>query len=192
MNNFNLEKFKNAILFFAESTDNLGITKLNKLLYYSDFKHYSLYGRSITGDDYVRMKRGPVPSTCYSTFNANFKDEEDDCLKDVIDVKKKILNSLFSGDKILQKKIIPKKDINFSVFSESELEIMADVAKEWKKSTATEISEKSHEEDPWKNTAEHKMIDYKFSLDGNKEEISKEYADFREKEEETLQKILSR
>lgn len=36
--------------------------KLCKTLYFADQKHLSLYGRSITGDAYIKMPYGPVPS----------------------------------------------------------------------------------------------------------------------------------
>jgi len=39
--------------------------KLLKILYFADKKHLAKYGRSITGDFYVAMKDGPVPSRTY-------------------------------------------------------------------------------------------------------------------------------
>lgn len=36
--------------------------KLCKILYFADQKHLSEYGRSITGDTYIAMQYGPVPS----------------------------------------------------------------------------------------------------------------------------------
>lgn len=36
--------------------------KLCKILYFADQRHLSLYGRSITGDTYIAMQYGPVPS----------------------------------------------------------------------------------------------------------------------------------
>lgn len=36
--------------------------KLSKILYFADQQHLSLYGRSITGDCYIAMQYGPVPS----------------------------------------------------------------------------------------------------------------------------------
>lgn len=36
--------------------------KLCKILYFADQKHLSQYGRSITGDIYIAMQFGPVPS----------------------------------------------------------------------------------------------------------------------------------
>ncbi len=36
--------------------------KLCKILYFADQRHLSKYGRSITGDTYIAMQFGPVPS----------------------------------------------------------------------------------------------------------------------------------
>ena len=38
------------------------VHKLCKILYFADQRHLSLYGRSITGDTYIAMQYGPVPS----------------------------------------------------------------------------------------------------------------------------------
>lgn len=41
--------------------DELGATKLNKILWYSDIAYYERTGSSITGDEYVKRQFGPVP-----------------------------------------------------------------------------------------------------------------------------------
>ena len=60
---FKYDKAVNAILFSLSKLG--GITdmhKLCKILYFADQKHLSKYGRSITGDTYIAMQFGPVPS----------------------------------------------------------------------------------------------------------------------------------
>ena len=59
----NQAKYRNAILFFASRIQNgtLGKLKLMKLLYYFDFDFFEEYGRSVTGDEYLRFENGPVP-----------------------------------------------------------------------------------------------------------------------------------
>ncbi len=46
------------------------IHKCHKILYFADNEHLSKYGRSITGDAYVRMDFGPVPTCIYDLFKA--------------------------------------------------------------------------------------------------------------------------
>ena len=59
----NEKKYKNAVLFFAKKIQNgtLGKLKLMKLLYFLDFDFFEKYGRSVTGDEYLRFEYGPVP-----------------------------------------------------------------------------------------------------------------------------------
>lgn len=38
-----------------------GVTKLNKVLWFSDARAFEAFGRPITGETYIRHKHGPVP-----------------------------------------------------------------------------------------------------------------------------------
>lgn len=182
---YDLQKFINAVLFFAyREVKHFGITKLNKLLYYSDFEHYRLYGRPILGDHYIRMEHGPVPETSYAIFNANFLDGQDTSLKDVFEVRS---THYFSFN---EKTIVPKGKLDLSVFSQSELEVMGRVADQWKDASAREIRDKSHLEKTWQETAELGVIDYKFALE-QPGSISREYAEYREQEDKALESLLA-
>lgn len=53
----------NAVLYaLNELGGRTDMHKLCKVLYFADQTHLSRYGRSITGDTYIAMKYGPVPS----------------------------------------------------------------------------------------------------------------------------------
>jgi hypothetical protein len=41
--------------------DDLGATKLNKILWFADVEYYERHGESITGDQYIKRQFGPVP-----------------------------------------------------------------------------------------------------------------------------------
>lgn len=60
---FHIDTAINALLY---SLSRLGgktdMHKLCKILYFADQRHLSQYGRSITGDTYIAMQYGPVPS----------------------------------------------------------------------------------------------------------------------------------
>lgn len=61
-----LFNFDKAICSLLYSLQQLGgktdMHKLCKILYFADQRHLSTYGRSITGDQYIAMQYGPVPS----------------------------------------------------------------------------------------------------------------------------------
>ena len=58
---FSLEKMAAMISYIAGHTKDLYRTKLNKLLFYSDFVNFYLNGSSISGSRYVHLPYGPVP-----------------------------------------------------------------------------------------------------------------------------------
>ena len=59
---FNREKFKNLVLYVCTKCDpkELGSTKLNKVLWYSDMFSYVYLSKPITGEVYVKRQFGPV------------------------------------------------------------------------------------------------------------------------------------
>jgi len=60
---FNYDKAVNSLLYALQQLGGKSdMHKLCKILYFADQRHLSLYGRSITGDTYIAMQFGPVPS----------------------------------------------------------------------------------------------------------------------------------
>jgi len=58
----NDRKFRELILYISqrcEQDPNFGKTKLNKILFYSDFLAYAQTGEPITGQEYMRIQHGP-------------------------------------------------------------------------------------------------------------------------------------
>lgn len=60
----------NAILYVAKALERSDIHKICKILYFADQMSFSKYGRSITGDTYIAMNYGPVPSYIEDIFKA--------------------------------------------------------------------------------------------------------------------------
>ena len=60
---FKYDKAVNSILYILQKLDGkTDMHKICKILYFADQRHLSTYGRSITGDSYIAMQFGPVPS----------------------------------------------------------------------------------------------------------------------------------
>lgn len=77
----------NSILFaLSRLGGKTDMHKLCKILYFADQKHLSIYGRSITGDTYIAMQYGPVPSNVDDILKAvrgdSFFSDHIDDLKD--------------------------------------------------------------------------------------------------------------
>ncbi len=191
MARYDLEKFINLTLFFAKKVKKLGITKLNKLLYYSDFEHYRLYGRPIIGDVYMRMENGPVPKMSYSIFKKfkeNIDSPKSNALNNAVFLRPEVISSFDDKKRDI---IVAKHKPDLSFFSKSELEIMKNIAFIWKDATAKMASEQSHLEKPWKETKKLEDIDYKLALKQSGS-VSRKYVEYREKEDLELEGLLSK
>lgn len=67
---FNENKTVNAVLFILERIERKDFHKIFKILYFADRNHFADFGRPITGDSYIKMEDGPVPSNLYDIFKA--------------------------------------------------------------------------------------------------------------------------
>src|ERR1017187_2521609 len=59
------DKAVEAALYVAARIPNPTLHSISKVLFHADKSHISRYGRPISGDRYVAMKHGPVPSATY-------------------------------------------------------------------------------------------------------------------------------
>ncbi|MDP3882603.1 MAG: Panacea domain-containing protein [Candidatus Staskawiczbacteria bacterium] len=154
----NEKKYKNLILFFANKIRNgtLGKLKIMKLMYFLDFDYFEKYGKSISGDEYLRYDLGPVPRTAKRIL------EKMDG-KDIRITKKKI--GLGYND---QQLIEPIKDFDVKLFSKEELLMMEEIAGKWEKFSGTDMKNASHGEAPWIATKPNDVIDYNLAYYRNK------------------------
>lgn len=149
-----IEKISHMILFFSENAETWK-TKLNKLLFYTDFLAFKNSGFGISGLDYRAILYGPVPSKYGKLYDEISKGEY---LKRVCVEERDYEGSFF----------IPKSTFNKHLFDEFELGIMKMVSDRFKWFSASEINEFSHEELAWKDNKEEQNIisykDYGFNL----------------------------
>jgi len=154
----NEKKYKNAILFFAKKIQNgtLGKLKLMKLLYFLDFDFFEKYGRSITGDEYLRFENGPVPRMAEKMLKQMNG-------KEIKITKRKIADGLND-----QMHIEAVKDFDMQVFTREELLFLEDIADKWEKFSGSEMKNASHGEAPWIATKPDGIIDYNLAYYRNK------------------------
>lgn len=71
---FDKTKSENVLLYIVNKLNEPSVTfhKLFKILYFAELYHLSKYGRLISGDEFIAMKRGPVPSKIYDYLKPGF------------------------------------------------------------------------------------------------------------------------
>lgn len=144
-----LAKLFNVILFFCK--EGVLKTKLNKLLFYADFKHFKDYSVSITGARYARVPFGPAPDK-FAHYFATLTDYNQIYVEEVV----------FS-EEIVGEKFITDIKFDLSLFSDSELKIMLMVKEFFANYNAKQITDFSHEEKGFRETLNGKLISYTFA-----------------------------
>lgn len=154
----NEKKYRNAVLFFANKIRNgtLGKLKLMKLLYFLDFDFFEKYGKSVTGEEYLRFENGPVPRMAEKMLKK----------MDGRDIK--ISRRMVADGYREQQLVEPLKPFDVSVFSKEELLMLDEIADKWEKFSGTEMKNASHGEAPWIATKPDGVIDYNLSYYRNK------------------------
>ena len=148
-----LSRLYNAVLFFAR--DGVSKSKLNKLLFYADFKHFKEYTLSITGLRYAHLPYGPVPDNYAMYYAAMFS-------KGLVEFSEELYTNGHVGELI---KAVKEPDLN--IFSPSELRVMAAVMEDFKGHTAIQIQKIAHKEKGYQQTSDGDIISYTYANELN-------------------------
>lgn len=137
-----LAKISQVIGFFSSKTE-LFKTKLNKLLFYTDFLMYKKTACSMTGITYRAIPFGPVPA------------EYDKMYIKLCDDQRIQLSTIYFNDGNCGEQI-KSKTTEFT-FSETELEVLSTVANKFGNKKTKEIVDISHLEPAWKENESEKL-----------------------------------
>ena len=147
----NLAKLKALVIYLCEAKS-VFKTKLNKLMFYADFKAKKELGHSISGCLYLKHQFGPVPAQYDNLFQTLVN-------LDAITSEEVQFPEGKSGT---QYSAVNKADRN--LFDDRELEILRQVVEFFDPMTAQAISDKSHEERAWVETQAGGAISYEFAM----------------------------
>ncbi len=159
------DKLKELILYIAKKSEGdpyFGRTKLNKILFYSDFICYGKHGRSITNHNYVRLPNGPAPD--------NFRDilTEMHQAGDLVEQERSVFG-------YIQKRPLALRDPSLGSFSGAEIAEVDLVIDQLKNLNATDVSELSHNFIGWMIIEQGKEIPYYLAFLSGRELTQGEY-----------------
>lgn len=145
-----VEKFKQVLLYLLErcaGKPNVGETVVYKLLYFADFNFYEIFEEQLTGATYRKLPFGPVPLEFAKIIMQMEKNKE--------------LTSVQSDYyEYSQKRYIPLVKPNLQLLTAAEKSVLDSVIDRFSDKSARWLSDYSHEDIPWKATAEKQIIDY--------------------------------
>ncbi len=149
---FDIEKIENLILYIAEKCGGVLKTKLNKLLWYADFKYFKDNVVGITGVRYEHLPYGPVPKN-YELLTWKLEQESR------LESQEQIFGD-YSGELY-----IARDKANSNLFSEHEIRTIDLIIQKLGHLGSTAISELSHKEAAYKLTSHKEIIPYSFAKD---------------------------
>lgn len=130
-----LNRLKNIMLYILNRCDEVWCTKMNKLLFYTDFMSYRERGMAMTGLSYRALDFGPVPER-WDRVYSEFPEVRQE-LRQVGD---------FVGSVL-----IASAEAANTMFTDAELKVLDAICTHFGKITSREISRISHDEEAWLN-----------------------------------------
>lgn len=147
------EKLAELILLVArEAGGVVGATKLNKLLYFSDFSAVRRLGRPISGVEYQRLPFGPAPR-CLQDVRARLSTSRAARVEETFDA--------FGHSTV---ELRPLREADLGAFDHEEIQLVKEVVAQLQAMTAVELSELSHREAGWQLVSEGATIPYPLAL----------------------------
>lgn len=145
------EKFRELVLYVSQKCafdPTFGATKLNKILFYSDFFSFARSGTPITGAEYQRLRNGPAPRM-------------------LLPVRKKMLEERILGMQEValksgkvQKRTVSLRQPNLRIFSGEEIAMVDYIIDALSECDAQAVSDISHRMVGWQVALEGETIPY--------------------------------
>lgn len=146
---FDKTKTLNALLYVANRVQRKDFHKIFKVIYFADRQHLADWGRPITGDTYIAMDAGPVPSRLYDMLKIVRGDSY------VTDTEG--LGKYFQVENWMY--VRPLVDADLNKLSANEQEALSNAIEKYASLSYDEIKEKSHDV-AWRSTARDFAINW--------------------------------
>ncbi len=153
------KKLRELVLHIAQRSERdryFGATKLNKLLFFSDFLAYRRFGRAITGVEYQKLEYGPAPRQ----MKPLLRQWQAEGL-----VAEQRRTDAWGREQI---RTVALRDPELGQFTADEIALVDRLIRVCWKMTATEMSEVSHDFVGWKLAKLNEEIPYPVALVGDR------------------------
>lgn len=148
----NKKKFKSLLHYIISkcgANPNVGKTVLYKLLYFSDFNYFEIYEKPLTNETYKRLPHGPAP-THFDLAISELEKEGKISVDSIL---------LYADVNQFRYKSLKEPEIDFT---KNELHVINEVIDKLSKMNATQISEYSHGDMPWRAAEDYEIMKYSF------------------------------
>ncbi len=153
----NYNKAIEVVVWLAKMKPGIDIYHVAKVLFYADKMHINKYARPITGDTYLRMPYGPVPSGVRDLITENSWLTPDQL--------KKVRDFLYIDKSDNYFKLTSKREPEIDYFSKSDIECLTYCLNNYGNLSFDELYKLTHSERCYYETESNDKIDYALLVD---------------------------
>lgn len=167
------QRFRELIVYISKQSakdPHFGATKLNKILYYSDFTAYERFGVPLTGVEYFKLKAGPAPRALLPVRSALVREG-------AIRIDKAPVGHYE------QHRTVALREPVLEHFTADEIHLVDEVIKDLWSQNASEVSDASHDI-RWRLLNMQDLLPYEFAFLSNEPVTEAEIERTRELAEE--------
>jgi uncharacterized phage-associated protein len=158
-----------ALAYVANRWDEITPFYVSKVMFFADKWHLNRYGRPVTGDTYIAMPRGPVPSTLRNIIEENFEwIEEPTNFHQMIELRKRTYKHVHSR----------VEDDKLTSLSETDKECLSAAVEFCRGKSLNELSALTHRERAWANAPANRAMDYQDFFDDEASPLIEEAREF--------------
>jgi len=137
---FNESKTLEALVFVARQWDGITPFYLSKVLFFADSAHLRAYGRPVTGDQYIAMVDGPVPSHAYDIVKGKW---------DFLGNPDAVAEALKIDRDAQYPRVSAKRAPDLDLLSETDVIALAEAIEFCRGKPFAELSNLTHQEPAW-------------------------------------------
>jgi uncharacterized phage-associated protein len=160
---FTVDKAKavEALVYVAAKLGEVSRFNAAKILYFADRQHLRTYGRPVTGDYYVAMDNGPVPSFVYDVLKQAVRPAD----------RALVAGALAAVEGSHFPKVRALREPNMEVFSVSDVECLDYGIEHVGNRSFGSVSDETHKHVAWKNASDNGKMAFADMLDGVAPEV---------------------
>jgi hypothetical protein len=148
----NYQKALEAILFILTKKDSVNLYNLLKIIFEADKTHLNEHGRPVTGDTYIKMEFGTVPSVIYDILKGS----------PIVLAALEMDSYPFKLEGYHVRAIRPP---NLDCLSESDIDALEKGILKYMDLTFSEVKSENHQEKSWVDSDMNRPIDFELIIE---------------------------
>jgi uncharacterized phage-associated protein len=164
---FNESKTLEAVVFIAQRWPGITPFYLAKTLFFADRDHLRAYGRPVTGDAYIAMADGPVPSRVYDIVKDNL---------DFFGDPEAIVQAIQINHNDRYRRINARRGPDLDQFSETDIAALEGAIALCCDKSSSYLSELTHQERAWAEAPPNGVMDLELLVPEERREDVREAA----------------